>query len=371
MFYIVILYCLYLSDETCRAAELPFEHVLAGFSSSRHRLKTGACSLHGTKVETDPAYGRIEGPVKLFAAFDTEAELLRFDRVEPVRLNESLERATLPQDGWITGTLTGKYVKSSSRVLYWLDHTPKKGRTGGVGIYPASTPAPVQVSPFDLRSVGAMWYHSYLTNLQLDTLLIALNKQAVSGKAVVLGNGITRLSFRVKTTETRIDFDETRQFVPLRCETYLCNKDGTAGNRPDFTTTTEWIQISGLWVPAALKLWYEAGPGSSTSYDLTFDWQKVNEPLPAELFQPRGMDLHDTLTIFQTTGTERSVPLGKIGDLTPHWPLAADEPVPSDPRPWVRRPIGLAAVGLALVAAAVLGLIGWRRLRHPKPATGP
>lgn len=348
-----------------RAADPAFDYTLTGFHDSRQRLKTGVCVVQGRKVEIEPAYGRLEGTVQLFIAFDHEAGLTRFDRTEPIRVAPDGRRVPLPQTGWVVGTEIGKYVKTPDRSLTWINDDPKNTTKGAVVIRRPEAAPYKQASPFDIRIVGVGNMILYEKNRQLDALFAGLKSRAEEARVQQLDSSLTRLVFPSEIAETRIDFDESRQFVPVRCEVYEFGRDRMLAAKPSFESTTEWVKVSGVWVPAGLKLRYEINPKQEISYDLTFDWQRVNVPLPADLFQPRGMDLPDGLAILRSQPGKAGqvISLGRVGDLTPDPRLADSEPVPSDPRPWPRRHWPWLVAAVVVCAAGLVYLAFGGRTR--------
>jgi hypothetical protein len=346
------------------AADPAFDYVLTGFQDSRQRLKTGVCSVQGRKIDIDPVYGRLEGEVRLFVAFDYDAGLLRFDRTEPIRVGPDGNRDPLPKAGWVVGSEVGKYVKTPSRTLMWINDNPRTATKGALVVHGPGLRAYKQASPFDIRVVGAGNYLVYTKNGQLDALVAGLRSREGEAQVERPAPDRARLVFRSTVSEIRIEFDESRQFVPTRCVATDRRPDGKLADRPSFESSTDWVKQVGVELPARLQLRYAASPQQELSYDLNFEWQRVNEPLPAELFQPQGMELPDGLAILRPQGGRvgGTVSLGRVGDLTPDPRLAAEVPEPSDPRPWVRRNWYWVVGAVTLAVLTVYALIG--RLRR-------
>lgn len=61
------------------------DFLLTAFADNQERIRSGIVRMEGTVLDRSAAGNPIEGPVRLFVAFDVDAKLVRFDRTEPVR----------------------------------------------------------------------------------------------------------------------------------------------------------------------------------------------------------------------------------------------------------------------------------------------
>src|SRR5262245_25775108 len=61
------------------------EFLWTGMVDGLQRQQSGQYRAHGRMLDDDPTFGRLEGDVELFGAFDHGKNLFRFDRREPTR----------------------------------------------------------------------------------------------------------------------------------------------------------------------------------------------------------------------------------------------------------------------------------------------
>jgi hypothetical protein len=145
------------------------------------------------------------------------------------------------------------------------------------------------VAPFDPRCAGLLFETDH--DLDFDKLMkFRLSQQPNSmhfDKA-----GVVRLEWRLKISNVtdareRLWIDLKNGFVPLRFE--LQERDTRYTYRevwkaPDLLTTATWRQFDGAWLPVACMTESTDSGGGKLSYELQFEWQSVNRPVPGELF---------------------------------------------------------------------------------------
>jgi hypothetical protein len=124
------------------------------------------------------------------------------------------------------------------------------------------------------------------------------------------------------------------------------------------TAEIDWIQINNIWVPKTFSWSFDAQSYKS-EYKLNYEWISVNKPVNVEIFMTRGMEL-PTGTSIVGIDNQKTIQLGKIGDMTPNPRLARMEP--EVPRPWWRTASGLGTLASGL--AVVLLLVGYWRIRR-------
>ncbi len=295
------------------------EFVLAGFKDSRERLRTGEFRCTGTVIDDDPTFGRLEGAVEIYGAFDFDAAKYRFDRTEDERQPKPGQKYFRGRDDWQVGKIGGKFVKTTERSIVWLN-----GEEAVVirAAEPASRP-PRQVRPFDIRLVGIIGSVDIDQFLRMPEALGYLQKQFAATATVK----VTRPSadyVRVELSDAapaieQIDFDEKIGYLPVRQEQH----------EPKYGVTsraiTEWERVAGVGVPKKWQLTTGAKPGRVRSFDLNFTWVKVNEPIAPETFMTRGMGAPEGADIVSVE-MGKNLSLGKIGDLEPHPDLLEIEP---------------------------------------------
>jgi hypothetical protein len=311
---------------------------------------------------------RLEGPVELFAAFDHDADKLRFDRTEVVWPAHAGEDPTRAPNGM--PLLTGKWIKTPERSVVWRSIKAKHSRSTVV-VYPASVKPPSDVNPFDIRIVGICNVMGYLKNTQMPKIVDGYTKSASNGKVSRVDGTTVRLEWKDEFLRTIIDFDEKMGYLPTRYEERWLRHPPGESNDPIETSTVRWTRVNGIWVPVHLLQVSGTKPGPVDSYDLTFEWESVNKPVPAELFMTRGMGLPDGTLIAADAGEPKGGPmasLGKVGDLEPDPRLVDLEADAATPTPWwVWTLVGLLAA--SLIGGG--GYLVYRRRTNPRSGESP
>lgn len=164
-----------MTDSTTNAADMvagqkgdTFQFVWSGLKDNRERLRRGVYHANGCFVDDDPYWGRLDGKVTIFCAFDYDKNLFRFDRMEPERRGKQKiilgpeglkalpkhdpKKVGDPKEAWTIENSAGIWAVTERESIIWnmAAHT--------VGIYkPHEKPGSV-IKPFDVRTVGLLYW---------------------------------------------------------------------------------------------------------------------------------------------------------------------------------------------------------------------
>ena len=300
------------TTSACLPAQPPnqsAEFVLAGYQDGRERLRSGAYKCRGTKVEDDPALGRLEGPVEISGAFDYDANRIRSDRKEPVRVRKP-KSAAAPAGSWEIGYEGGTFIKTPQRTVRWL----LIDQTAAV-VGPATFEPPPQIAPLDIRILGTCTYGNIVNKTPFPEHVRYLGV-AASGKVTRTSPTQQTLSWAEKIDESELTFDEAAGFSPVRYEVRFLRRGDNPRPEAFVFSTARWERRNGVWVPSHVFVRDGGKPGRVTSYDLTFEWESVNERLPPEVFSVSGLDLPKGTPVVsnEAGGGTKAVRLGAAGD---------------------------------------------------------
>ncbi len=360
------------------------QFVLSGYKDGRDRLRSGVFRAEG-RVVKQPKQGQgIEGDVEIFAAFDYEKGLFRFDRTEPVILNipgikhlppsDPTSKRQAPTKSILDPSIKsqlyetkqiGKWIRTPSQSIRWVP--PWKfgdmRSASGVGILaPDETPIR-EASPFDVRTLGLLYWHDLTVGRSFEAMLGFLQARSYVD-SVAESKGLYRIRSRqtngpdgpMSITSTSW-FDETKGFAPTRLELRDPRVAGTAGRPDDLITTSEvgYEQISGAWVPTSYRI-EDHTTEDKLSYEFTLRWESVNQPVPPVYFTVEGLEAPKG-TFVTDTRLGKPIMLSKLGEP----PKLPELQSPSRQAAWP-----LIAVGLALALACFLGI--WAQLRRRRGA---
>ena len=362
--YALILAGLTLPAGSARPDPLPTpEFLFAAFADNQQRLRSGIVRMEGTVTSRSAAGNGLEGPARLFCAFDIDANLFRFDRSEPVRPLPT-DVTNTPPSGAKSVTGGGKYAQTPKRVVIWNEANPKQVRMAPVGL-PAGQTAPA-IFPFDPRILGLANWVIVKHGESADTLVPSFGKRFSKTKHAVTEPrpGVIRVRWTERDGGLEIDFDRDVGYMPIRYADFTMPERGKPAEPYDSAVTT-WQSKGGAYVPVTAR--FQDAPNDDpelSRYDFKLTWQTVNGPVDEKLATARGMDLPAGVQIVDNTASTQGTVLGKVGDLKPDPRLAYVEsnpvPAPQPPplesqRGWVWPVVGTAAAaGLAVVVL-------WRR----------
>ena len=329
------------------------EFILAGFKDSRERLRTGEFRVDGKVVDESVSSGRLEGPIAIYSAFDFETNKLRFDRTAPKRVPKPGKKTIGSKNDWVVGKQGGKYVWMPERTITWW-----MGEEGAIidqGDY-----APDWAQPWDVRTVGIISVADLPDFPMFAETIGHYERRLREGKAFTkeISPGIIRFDLREKITRIVIDFDMNKGYVPVMFAISGLPQEGQPEPPLQTRSIVKWEEHDGLWVP---KYWWvgDSGqPGQGDGYEFNFTWLKVNEPIPPETFMTRGMEIPDGTKIAMMQ-EDKSIYLGKVGDLEPSPLLLEMEPADERWAWWVWTLIGVAV----LIVLTAIGFVTRSHLR--------
>ena len=121
-----------------------FRFLLDGMKTNRMQLQQGAFRAHGRRVLENSKFGRVEGPVEIYSAFDFAAAKMRFDRREPERIWDRKKAGE-----WKAGEQGGKFIRTPREMI------EQKLGDKLVGVFPGTRPPDQWAKPFERPSPGA------------------------------------------------------------------------------------------------------------------------------------------------------------------------------------------------------------------------
>jgi hypothetical protein len=208
--------------------------------------------------------------VEYLYAFDKERDLVRYDRHAADRLIQ--------------------YAKNDSEVLW---HSMRDGRVRGITRYARDYKITVDdASPYGFLTAPLLPGGAYLVKLTEEDLRKITNQMVHSQLA----------EFNETERNIELTFEYDMQQDPTQRGRSLMVLDREQGTMPTLVeqslgprdaspltvnarTETVWKQVGDVWVPTSCRM---ANLELGQSWDLTYDWKHVNEPLPKELFTANG-----------------------------------------------------------------------------------
>jgi len=333
----------------------------SGFRDGREKLKRGAYHARGTRLDVSPERGRTTFAVEIFGAFDFDAGLRRFDRSEiqtdpkpgpPPDLTKPVVE--------VFDRLGGKWIMTPSKNFLWNDWP-------GMPQIAITKPGLLKVSaisPFDVRCLGLLNWNRYdIGDLEIDEILRSWAEMKVE-EVIVEPNGFHRFSGTGgpnQAVRRTVWLDESKGFAPVRMEVYTKQPGGGGAYRTDpvFASALTWVKISDVWLPKTYHNEMSMGNGTiGETYDLTLEWDNVNQPLPQELFTAEGLSAPKGTYVTETRLGRPYVAVVIGNTFAPSPPPQPQSVKPARPRLSLYG-VGAAAVALLLAAAAVY----WRRGR--------
>jgi hypothetical protein len=215
---------------------------------------------------------------------------------------------------------------------------------------------PGWVQPFDVRAVGLL----HLADFRGETTFIDLHGYLTTRRFVEVleeKQGLYRLSWLEDEGAVRawLWLDEKKGFSPTRMETRyqaLDSEKAQLGRLIDVSETT-WIEMSGVVVPRSFRL-----QDGFEVYELTLDWEAVNQGVSEQLFTPEGFNLEQgTYIVNDRLG--KPIVTGRVGDdsFSPSTDIGEEENLKS--RRWF---FMLGVVAVLLLGAIILWTL--RQLWH-------
>jgi hypothetical protein len=262
------------------------QYLWSGMTENRQKLKRGSFVATGRRVIEDPVTREhVDGEVEIIGAFDYDQELWRFDRSEPLsELAPPFARPSALAKRW-----TGKLIMTPEMTLHWPN------RLGVATIEGPRFPAtPIDVAPFDPRSLGLLYWNRDSSVLEFLPVLktwtdARLEEVAQDSEHIYR---ITVSSGKNNSIIQTLWIDDSRGFAPTRCEIAFFSRP------PIFVSELIWVEFHGTWVPKKFHNEHYVGSRSDT-YDLSFKWTSVNRPVPRSMFTVDGLDLEEGTQVIE------------------------------------------------------------------------
>ena len=299
---IILCGCSNVFGDTLNESQLKNEgrQLLREILDQRMRLTSGVFRFRGEKFNSEgPPIPEVRGPVSGLVAFDHDRERFRFDSEQPMFVtsissstSETTEGIERPMLRWIqTPEFTADWTKTTRSNVQYV-HVRKPGNV-------VETSAVLY--PFDVREAGLIHYMQFEKNPGLQKTIEAfLELKVVEIRDLENDRKCLVLETRWGRFELVIDLKRGMTVTELR----VIEPDVTFPGR-ETAALVEWEQRNGVWIPKKYRIEWQTGDEyrDHRYYDLTFDWQSVNEPVAETLFDfhqlegiPDGTEIVDVRT---------------------------------------------------------------------------
>lgn len=341
-------------------------HLISGMKDQRERLQSGSFRAQGKYIDLHSVEGKVEGEITIFSAFDYRKDLFRFDRSEPVRKSKDFKLAGVPatpdQLKSLAQNNAGKLIRSGNKNVY------TNIGTRAAEITESAVPPTRPISAFDVRTVGLLFWLDYEKFSSLDEVLANWERSVISN-VIRAQDGLWKLDC-IQGNESKILcslwIDETRGFIPVKCEVrMMLGDDQRPREIPTYTTEVSWDKVSDVWVPVSVKnvrhlrRQKDTTDYRTTSYDLTFEWEGVNNEVSDKNFDLEGLGLQrDTAIVDKRSGSPIVTKLWGRSDAL----VNAKRPMADRPHSFLTpRIVGLIFVNCILVILVMLSVSRKRR----------
>jgi hypothetical protein len=268
------------ANELSKSDAAKAKYLLDGLKDGRDRLVTGIFRATGRWHDDRPAMDmHHEGDVEMYCAFDFAQGFLRFDRSQVY----PSELATTPD----AQRRVTKYARTPEETYNWVGNPI-------VEVHPPGWFDPVHGTPFDIKVAGAGGGAEFMLASQFDELHASYLKDPLIAFSDE-GNGIRHLTWLCGMGERRnvkreLWLDELHGFTSVHSETRF-NKTGNQADwgEPRSSGDATWQEVAGVWVPKTWAVTVQKSTGP-TSYELSFEWEAVNETVSSALFTPAGLE---------------------------------------------------------------------------------
>lgn len=294
--------------------ELLREYIVQGMLYQREQLRSGVYRAHGRKVDDDPRWPGIDGDVTIYCAFDLDEPRLRFDRVEPSlsatdfdarpdEVHDIVDGNTALPSTFATElvSLEWRYVRTADRSLVWCTDWPV------VQVKRPDESPPSGVAPFDVRALGLAYWMDFVKGYQFEELVESY-KAETPVEIVRIPEAVFRATWIRGGTRTVVWIDSEQGVSPIRLEVSerlpAATEDGSGNwSQPKLVSDVTWQAINGVWVPRTFSIEELHLAPRVMKYELTFDWESVNQDIPDEVFSEEGLELPErTVTVDDRLG---------------------------------------------------------------------
>ena len=285
--------------------------LLAKMKESRDRLRCGIYKATGRLLTNKRSMGQQqpEGTIEIFAAFELDKGLFRFDRTEPARV---------PIGGAaILDREIRKYVRTPEHTITWLSPMERDGRSRmtAVGIHQPTMKPPFGPSPFDVRSLGLGLWDDFRSGTTFDDCYEAWAKSSLV-EVFPEANGVYRL--RLERSGRRGTYlpqttwlDERQGFSPVRLSYNIPASEPGHPEQVVSECQVRWQNQQGVWVPVSCRLERRLRGNLNDFGTFAFDWISVNKPVPPETFTPEGLGVPEGTPVLDF----RAAPPRPVGEV--------------------------------------------------------
>jgi hypothetical protein len=265
--------------------------LLAKMKTSRDLLKSGTYRASGRLLTNRRSLGaqQPQSEVQIFAAFDLDKGLFRFDRTQDVIRQIGADS--------VPGLQIGKYVRTPELAITWINPWEHKdmARATAVGIHQPTIKPPMIIAPVDVRTFGLSLWDDFRAGTPFTACYEAWDKDSLIG-VFPEANGIYRLRLersgrRGAYVPQTIWIDKHLGFSPVRLSYIIPPAEPGLPDQLLSECEVRWKNEAGVWVPASLHFERRVRGHLNDFCALTFEWISVNRPIPPELFTADGLDV--------------------------------------------------------------------------------
>ena len=311
---------------------------LMAMKDSRERLISGVFRASG-RAQSGDDYTRA---LDVYQAFDYSADLYRMDETETV-LGERARREADPR----RNVRTEKFARNRDASTHFL------GRQDVEIERPEHRPQP-SFTVFDVRTVGIMSWSAFKRGASFADLFPKLLERKITVFSQE-ANGLIKIAWEMgesREAQLIVWLDSKRGHSPVRLELRVRMNPEDEWSAIKATSEATWEEVNGVWVPKTVVLVNHFN--ATKTYELAFEWESVNEPVPAKLFTWHGFDLPShTLILDNRLGTP--IQLGHVGDFV--------APVESAAESTGRTRIAIVVATLSAAVILLMVFLRWRRGR--------
>ena len=266
-----------LSDEHQRRADAHLQEVTAGLQD----LRNGAVRVR--EVRTGHVGKAAKETMDYYIAFDRESDSLRFD--------------------YRNGPRRTMYARNPREVLVYVP-------------VPRNLPVPIarhghaervifDARPLDLGTVGITFLPLYLQKRPLDETLAVLDENLWGAIPTSLEEQASRIvlawQYRIRRgrlagSRGRFDLvlDTEQGNRPVQLRSWIRDPDAEEWKLQQ-SGDASWKEINGVWVP---KTWTMESQHTGKRSELSFEWESVNQAVPAETFEAEAFNAPQGTPIF-------------------------------------------------------------------------
>ena len=326
--------------------------VLAGVRHSQEQFKSGIFRVNGRLVKKDrDSTKEWEQFLNVFGGLQIDPEAtFRFDRRDSMSPDASLVEPR-------------RYILTAEKAIYW-------GGGGNVGISRPDFDDIVRLSGFfDVRTMGLATFGEFVGGRRYEAVTEWLFSQKL-GEVEMASNGLYRLAWFYDPHASGsyshkhvVWFDGAKGFLPIRMEARRRGANAGEWLEPLTTNEATYRKVSGVWIPVHARIESQHSKDVEQWYELSFDWERVNSPLPKHMFSVVGFEVPKHVRVIDDRLGSR-IDLGRVGNLDEYDSASLERERNDGVR--IGRIVGYVSVSGALLVAAI-----WFVLRARKRKAMP